>query len=55
MGKNKKKVVPLALPKVLTLENTQINLVLCLLNRTFGFAEGTHARKYSNKFGTLLA
>ena len=31
------KVVPLAAPKVLTLEKTQARLVFCSLNRTFAY------------------
>ena len=46
----------LATPKVLTLGNAQINLVLFSLNRTYvGYAEGTHAQQNSNKFGFVFA
>ncbi|MCF0197557.1 MAG: hypothetical protein HUK03_10110 [Bacteroidaceae bacterium] len=47
--------VPLALPKELTLGKMQINLLLHSLNRTLAVAEGTSARKNSNKFGFSLA
>ena len=41
--------------KVLPLGKTQINSAFHSLIRTFGFAEGTPARKNSNKFGFPLA
>ena len=50
-------IVPmLAVPKVLTLNKTQINLAFHSLNRTYvGCTEGTHAQQNSNKFGISLA
>ena len=42
--------------KVLIFGNVQINLTFRSLNRTLDLtAEGSHARKFSNKFGISLA
>ena len=41
--------VPLASPKALPFGKLQINLHFRSLNRTFDFAEGTHARKSKEK------
>ncbi len=47
-------LVTLASPKLLTLGNAQINLAFHSYTRNFGFAEVTHTRKCSNKFGISL-